>query len=185
MTDAAPEHERYIQTIHSVPGRARFRLPWLRHHPDEATRLSEELAREPGMLEVEIRSRTGSVLCRHDPHRLDEARLRQRLIEATGVQTTLGPDEPTPVPPRIAQGTRAIVARELAGVFNDLDDGVLRATQGALDMGTLLTIGLAAAGALQVAVRGQLPPPPWFTLGWWGFRTFLTFERDALARPTR
>jgi hypothetical protein len=156
----------------------------LRRQPDEASRLSDQLAHEPGILEVEVRARTGSVLCRHDPGRLDGARLLQRLKEITGVQSILEAGQSAPPPPRMAAGTRAVVARELAGLFNDLDDGVLRASDGALDLGTVLTMGLAAAGALRVVWQGQLPPPPWFTLGWWGFRTFLTFERDALTRPS-
>jgi hypothetical protein len=174
------DQDRFIQVIHTMSGRTRFRLPWLRRHQDEVNRLADGLGQEPGMLEVEIRAHTGSVLCRYDPGRLDGATLLQRVAQRTGVETLLEPGQPPP-PPRSSGKTRAEVARELNGLFQDLDAGVLRATEGALDLATLVTMGFAAAGALQVAVRRQLPPPPWFTLGWWGIRTFITFERNPAA----
>ena len=47
-------------------------------------------------------------------------------------------------------------------------------------MGTLTTFGFLGAGALNVALRRQAPAPPWFNLAWWGIRTFMLFEADAV-----
>jgi hypothetical protein len=174
--------DRFVQVIHVVGGRARFRLPWLRRHPEEVNRLADLLAQEKGMLEVEIRAHTGSVLCRFDPARLDSATLLQRVAQHAGVEAVIEQGQPVPVSIPDRGGQKAEVARELAGAFQELDASVRRATEGALDLGTLVTMGFAAAGALQVAVKGRIPAPPWFTLGWWGIRTFITFERDATAK---
>jgi len=34
-----------------------------------------------------------------------------------------------------------------------------------------------------VLLKGEIVSPPWFNLAWWGFRTFMTFERDAGDHP--
>jgi Heavy metal associated domain 2 len=176
----AIEPDRFIQVVHTLPGRTRFLLPWLRRDLEQANRLAEALASVPGMKEVKIRPYTGTVLCQHQAADFSLDPVLQVMREQTGVQQVVQPGEPLPVP-RLPDGamSKGIVAHELATMFNDLDDDVLRATQGNIDLGTLVTVAFVTAGALQIALRKQVPAPPWFTLGWWGFRTFLTFERDA------
>jgi Heavy metal associated domain 2 len=174
------EPHRYIQVVHTLPGRTRFRLPWLRRDVDQANRLADALTAVPGMKEVTIRPYTGTVLCQHDAAGFSLDPVLQVLREQSGVDQVVRPGEPLPVP-RLPDGamSKGIVAHELATMFNELDDDVLRATQGTIDLGTLVTVAFVTAGALQIALRKHVPAPPWFTLGWWGFRTFLTFERDA------
>jgi hypothetical protein len=53
-------------------------------------------------------------------------------------------------------------------------------TEGRVDLGLLASLSFFGAGALEVAVKGQLPPPPWFNLSWWGLSSFLDFEKDAI-----
>ena len=171
---------RFIQIVHTLPGRTRLRLPWLRHDIPLANRLADALVAVPGMHDVQVRPYTGAVLCRHQADDEQQVnRVIQVLREQTGVETVVRPGEPIPVP-RIPPGamSRGIVANELTSLFDELDDDVLRATQGNIDLATLVTVAFVTAGALQIAWRKQIPAPPWFNLGWWGLRTFLTFERD-------
>jgi hypothetical protein len=185
---ATDEHERrepgdrrrFIQVVHALPGRARFRLPWLhdRRKTDEPARLGEELARLPGMREAEIRPFTGTVLCHYDPQRLDHAALVAELRRLTGVETTLGPSDRPPVEEPLRRAGPGEVAREVARLFKDLDEGVLAATDGKMDLGTVATFGFFAAGALNVTVRRKAGAPPWFILAWWGLRTFMLSEAD-------
>jgi Heavy metal associated domain 2 len=174
------EPPRFIQVVHSLPGRTRFRLPWLRKDADQANRLADALTTVPGMKEVNIRPYTGTVLCHHQAAGFSLDPVLQVMREQTGVDQVVRPGEPVPVP-RLPEGamSKGIVAHELATMFDELDDDVLRATQGNIDLGTLVTVAFVTAGALQIALSKRVPAPPWFTLGWWGFRTFLTFERDA------
>jgi hypothetical protein len=171
--------DRFIQIIHSVPGRLRLRLPWLRRESEETTRLADRLVAVPGMLEVEVRARTGSVLCRYDPARLDVDRIVQAMKEATGAATVLeAGQQPPRAHPHTVGSTRAAVARELTSLFRDLNDACLRVSDGTVDLPTVAAFGFAAAGAAQIVVRQQIPPPPWFNLGWWGFRLIAMFEGD-------
>jgi hypothetical protein len=41
-----------------------------------------------------------------------------------------------------------------------------------------VTSGFLMAGALRVVLHHELPAPQWFNLAWWGFRTFMTFEKE-------
>jgi hypothetical protein len=179
---APAETVRYLQVVHAIDGRARLRLPWLHaeQRPEEIARLADELSRVPGMREVEIRAYTGSVLCRYDAARLGPAAILAAIARITGVETTVGLGERPPAPPSRTDGGPGEVARELARVFKDLDDEVLRATDGKLDMGTLTTFGFLGAGALGVASGQKVIAPPWFTLAWWALRTFMLFEADAV-----
>ena len=174
---------RFIHAVHALPGRARFRLPWLhdQRRSDEAARLADELARLPGMREVQVRAYTGGVLCLYDPQRLDQASILAALVRVTGVDGTLGPGERPPLDDVLRRAGPGEVARELARFFKNLDDEILSATAGKLDMGTLATFGFLGAGALNVAVGRQATAPPWFNLAWWGLRTFMLFEADAVA----
>lgn len=177
---------RFIQVVHLLPGRSRFRLSWLHAEPSpaELERLADELSRLEGMKEVEIRAYTGRVLCLHDPERLDHKALLEHLARLTGVETTLGPDDRPPVPPPVSGDGPGEVARQVARLFKGLDDDVLTATDGKLDMGTLATFGFLGAGALNVMTRRNLSTPPWFNLAWWGLRTFMLFEADAVNAPS-
>src|SRR5206468_6011339 len=76
------------------------------------------------------------------------------------------------------------VARQVALVFKDLDDHILAATDNKLDLGTAATVAFMGAGALSVAFGKKVSSPPWFNLAWWGLRTFMQFEADAVAEPS-
>jgi hypothetical protein len=46
-----------------------------------------------------------------------------------------------------------------------------------------VTSGFLVAGALRLMLYRELPASQWFNLAWWGFRTFMTFEKEAPAPP--
>jgi hypothetical protein len=149
---------------------------------DELDALADALARLPGVGEVRLSPYTGSVLCRYDPERLKVASIGGELARLSGAELVEDrPSSPKPAPP--SDEGPGEVARQVARVFKDLDDDVLFATGGKLDMGTLATLGFLAAGVVSVARRGELTSPPWFNLAWWGLRTFMLFEADAVQSP--
>lgn len=83
---------------------------------------------------------------------------------------------------RVALREGSSVARAAASLFKRSNLEVVRATDGRIDMGTLAALGFAVGGAVEVAVTGNLPLPPWFQLAWWAFRTFTTLEDRAIER---
>jgi hypothetical protein len=167
-----PRRARVIELTHSLPGRVRLRLPWLRRQPDEVDPLADRLAALDGSLEVRIRPWTGSVLCTFDPERLDGSRILAEVQRHMRVRTVRRPDQaPTPAP-KAAQAGEVRVRSAVNEAFHDMNRGVLHATDGRLDLGALTGLALLAAGALEVAVTRRLPAPPWFNLAWMAFRTF-------------
>jgi hypothetical protein len=176
-----------VQLVSALPGRTRLRLSWLHgsHRPDgeadaEANHLADELARIGGMREVEIRTYTGSVLCLHDPQRLDAAALVEHVRRLTAADLVVGPTDAPPARALPRSEGPGVVAREVAQLFKRIDDRVLAVTDGKVDLGTLTTFTFLGAGALNVAFSRRAPAPPWFNLAWWGIRTFVLFEADAV-----
>jgi len=171
---------RIIRLVHTVPGRTRLRLQWLRSADGEAAALADHLSRLAGMTEVAIRPWTGSVLCQYDADRLDADRIVAAVQRHSGVKVVARPGEETPEERaeylRILRAEDRSLARAMTESFRSVDDSVLAATEGRLDLGILASLGFLAAGALEIATTRRLPAPPWFNLGWWAFRTFTMFE---------
>jgi len=181
MADVLP---RVIQLVHSLPGRTRLRLAWLRSDPEAATALADHLSDLDGMLEVRVRPRTGSVLCQYR-HPLDEERLIRAIRRHTRVATPLArPGDAVPrarsVQDLAAHRGSATVARAMAKSASDLNREVLEFTDGRLDLATLAAMGFLTGGAVEIALTRQLPVPTWFNLAWWAFRTFMQFEQEAV-----
>jgi hypothetical protein len=168
---------RVVQLVHTIPGRTRLRCSWIRGAPDAAGHLAERLASLSGVREVRARPYTGGVLVTH-ARELDPRHLVDAARDEGDAELVLGRGERRP-PPR-AQPVSASVARAAALFFRELNDDLLRASDGRADLGTLATLGFLGAGALEVVATKQLPIPPWFNLAWWGFRTFMSLEGTAM-----
>jgi hypothetical protein len=155
-------------------------LPWLREAHAEALELADALVEQPGVVEVQARPFTGSVLVRFDPRLISTERLSDALCAAARVDHVSSPDEPSP------DDTRAAVARSLregselsrlmAEAARGLHADFLRWTSGRVSLGTVATIALWLSAATRVAATGELQLPPWYQLIYYGFRTFGGFE---------
>jgi hypothetical protein len=171
-----------IHIIHTSPGRTRLRLPWLRRAGKAAASLADDLLLVEGINEVQVRPFTGSVLCKHDSEEMDVERLLEEVCRITGVDTVVRPGEELPdgdtLLRSLAEGSG--LARAATSFIKGLNVDLLRATEGHVDLGALTALGFAAAGVMNVAIKGKLEAPPWFSLGWWAFRTFATMEELAI-----
>jgi hypothetical protein len=173
---------RHIHLAHVSPGRLRVRLPWMRGDRGAAEALADRLVELDGVLDIQVRLRTGSVLCRFDTQRIDDARVVSEIRRHTGVTIVLRGDAAPPAAarPPLRNGSR--VAGMLADLMRDLDAGIADATDGRIDLGALAGIVLLGAGAAEIASAGRIPAPPWFSLAWWAFRTF-TISSEAHPPP--
>ncbi|HEX5062681.1 MAG TPA: hypothetical protein VFV99_25085 [Kofleriaceae bacterium] len=167
----------WVQIVHEVPGRTRLLAKALRKDTARCERLAETLAAVPGVYRVEARPYTGSLLVQHARSTTAQTLVETaaRTLEAPVVARGATPPTPETVP------ALSEVARKLARALQDIDRDVRRASEGSVDLGTLITLGLLGAGAVQVARTEQLPLPPWFNLAWWAFRTFITLEVEEIA----
>ena len=166
----------YIQIVHELPGRTRLRSPLLRRDDARCEQVADALAEQEGVREVVCRPYTGSVLVQHAPTLVADALadVAANVLDVYVLSRGAHPPLTTSVPPFSS------VARKLVQAFREIDRDVRAKSDGAVDLGTLVTLGLFGAGAAEVAVTGKLPLPPWFNLAWWGYRTFMTAEREEI-----
>jgi len=168
---------RWLQIAHILPGRTRLRFPALRGDAAAGERIAEELAALPGVREVRVRPFTGSILVHHEPE-VTSATLALAAHRILAPDRILEVGERPPRSPDVPELSR--IARLAAKAFREIDRDVRRASQGSLDLGTLVTLGFFGAGAADVATSRELVLPPWFNLAWWCYRTFMTNEQDEI-----
>ena len=93
------------ECVHVIPGRARFRIPALRHSETVAEALRRRLSAMAGIHQVEIRRCSASIIIRFDPHLLDAAGLQASLMgEAAIAAPTTRPgagSRPLAAPPSL------------------------------------------------------------------------------------
>jgi hypothetical protein len=152
---------------HHLPERTRLLLRGHGLAEEDQQRIVVALGSIAGVRTVKVNPRTASVLCTHEPS-IDPTTLEQAVAAAV-----------TATEPRPRPGTSA-VARALALLFRDLNREVLDATEGRLDAPTLASLTFLVAGALGLAQKERISPPPWFNLAWWSFRTFVTLEGETI-----
>lgn len=170
----------FLTIVHTLPGRTRLRVHPTPLEVETAEAIATHLAAQAGVTEVEVNRLTGSIRSNHrdDLSALDllEA-VRATLPGAVALAAGQAP------PPAEPPTSRSAVARSVAQAFKAVNQQVLTATNGSLDLGTIAALGFAGTGAVEVMVKGNLPAPPWFNLAWWAFRTFITFEKSDAGAP--
>ncbi len=97
-----------------------------------------------------------------------------RVLDVRVLARGEAPPVPDHVPPLSS------VAKNLAHMVRELDRDIRRKSDGSVDLGTLVTLGLFGAGAAEVVATGKMPAPPWFNLAWWGVRTFVSAEHEEI-----
>jgi hypothetical protein len=166
----------WIQIAHQIPGRTRLRSAALRRDERRCEQVADALSTMAGVREVAVRPYTGSVLVQHTRELTAQSIAAEaaRMLEAD----VLGPGESPPITETVPPFSS--VARKLALAMHELDRDIKRKSDGTVDLGTLATLGLFGAGAAEVVASGKLPIPPWFNLAWWGYRTFMTAEKEEI-----
>ena len=73
-----------VRIVHIMRGRLRLRMDAVKRQPRMAARLHEHLMTVSGIRQVEVKSRTGSVLLTYDPQALGSADFLDELSSALG-----------------------------------------------------------------------------------------------------
>lgn len=174
----------FVYVIHRSPGRVRLRMRWLREQPDVARRLVEEVTEVDGVVEVQLRPLTGSFLCRFDPAIVDEERLGALVLRITGAPRLTIPGQETPeeISALLEESVRrgSELSRALAQSAKSLDFAILRASEGEVSLGTLLSLVFLAAAVTKGSRTERLQLPEWYQLAWWSYRMFSTSEAVVL-----
>jgi hypothetical protein len=167
----------WVHVVHAIAGRTRLRCPKLRRDRQACEILADALTACEGVREVRVRPYTASVLVLHAPE-VTSGELAELARSVLALERVLGLGERAPRPQDVPELSR--LAKIAAAAFRRIDRDVKRASEGSVDLGTLVTALFFGAGALQMASERQVELPPWFNLAWWGYRTFMTNEQQEI-----
>jgi hypothetical protein len=148
-----------INTMHLLPGRARFQIPLLKHNAIQSTQTREQLSKIQGVHSVAISEITGSVLIQFDQTTIKADLLAAALIRLLGLEKEL---EKTPEP---------TITRELRDMGESLNRAVYDKTGGLLDLWTAIPILLLAVAGKKIITDKALTAPAAATLLWWGYNS--------------
>ena len=157
--------------VHNVPHRVRIRAPFLASRAEVCHRVAEALAKPKtfcGTISVHVL--TGSIIIEAPDEPLD-ADVWLELVRETIKSEMKSVQEGSSGPSKVAQS----IARAFAALNADVRGGLHQRA----DLAALLPVGLAVLGIGRIVTTGQLPAPAWFNLGWWSFRAFMTFHKNA------
>ncbi|MGE4281176.1 MAG: HMA2 domain-containing protein [Magnetospirillum sp.] len=96
------------ECVHNIPGRARFRIPALRHSETVAAALRQRLSGTDGIAEVDIRRQSASLIVRYNPDALDADTLHILVLG----------HRPAPMAPQAPPAPRKDTAREIVPPSN-------------------------------------------------------------------
>lgn len=80
---------------HSIPGRIRIRVPWIRSSPHRAQEVEKALKNFAPVQKLDIRLKTGSIILVYEPHKGHRERILERLKSVLpGCERTPAPGKP-------------------------------------------------------------------------------------------
>lgn len=158
-----------LHLVSHFPGRLRVRAQTFRLIPEVAGDVAQRLREEPGVRQVDIAPRTGSLVISYQPEQIQLPRVVNLLIVfggLHGIEVDARAHENVPAP-----GTRV---RDVLGQW---DAFVSKSLGGKLDLRTAIPGALAAAG-LGVFFFGRRRTPEWYDLLFWSFVTFVNVNKS-------
>ncbi len=162
-----------------MPHRTRYRLARKYRDPDTVNRIRRSIAAVPGVKDVEINDRTGSILVHHDekPAMLESLAGAFEDVAADIFQeiTTAEIDEILP--------GASVLGYVIKKRFSDLDNKLASASNNVLDLKMLLPIGFLLAGLHKAGKNrnwfGQMPA---WVLFYYAYDSYLKFHGPSV-RP--
>lgn len=166
-----------ITVAHAIPGRVRFKVAQVRDDAAFASELRQRLASIPGVQQVEIHARTGSVVILYDTAVLNASDSLQSLAEAlTPLFPGLTAEDLKTFAALTVTGAAAmatpVVGESVRAFFAGLNDNIQRATGGSADLTILLPLILFALGARSLLKSDKLASPTWYDFLWFALGTY-------------
>ncbi len=146
-----------IQVAHALPGRIRFFVPALRGVAQNDLGWLATFRELEGVQQAEVNTISGSVLVVYNKDQVAPPNLFGALVRFLGLEEEVE-----------QQGT-PLLMRELRALGKSLNFSVYNSTHGAVDLWTLILLGLLGLGAKKTFESGWASLPAGFTLLWWAF----------------
>jgi hypothetical protein len=156
------------QVVSSIPGRTRFKVPQHRRNEEDMARIASGMQKHSGVQSVEYNTRTGSILVHHDT--------QQSLNDIKDIMKDLGVAfaDITGTSDLIPLNGKSDQKADISTVLYDLNQRVVNATNGIVDLRFVLPLGLAGLGILQLLTFGlQLEVIPWYVLIYFAIDSFI------------
>lgn len=150
-----------LELRHEIPGRLRLHCPAVRDDAAAADTVVRELPRLPGVAEVRADHRTGSIIVRYEPHRLDVQTIQLAILKLLGLEEAA--ENPAP----------SALTKETEEIFGSLNKALLEVSRGAVDVDFLVPTVLMGLATYRMISKTRTGLPEAFTLFWWAF-TWLT-----------
>ncbi len=187
MSSNADTTLKYGQIVHHIPGRLRIRVLGAQESSEFFKSLNQTISAIPGVTLVQSSQYSSSLVVNYNAG--DDA-FHNRLRDDPSVRVRLALLDPGAE--RIFSENKlqnefvytenhSRIAESIVSVAEQLDVGLLQASNGFLDFKVLIPIGVAIATSLNRA-RGR-GTPMWISLGTFAFNSFLTFHHRRINTP--
>ena len=154
-TPRLPSFPGVIEAVHVLPGRIRFRTPWLVDQRRQADALRARLARLDGVRQVEVSPVSGSVCVRFAPEQVSPELLFGAVIRLLGLEVHL------------RRQPQSVIGREIRAGGDAVNRAIHAQTGGLLDLWTAVPLVLAGLGLRNLATGGAYGWP----MLWWAYRS--------------
>lgn len=154
--------------VSAVLGRVRLKVPRRPGMLEMMQRTADALNSRPGVSDVQVKPRTGSILVLYDPERgnLDDLRL---ALQQSGIMVSEEGTQNSPSSGWDASEASLNVARKM----DELNTWIGRATSGVGDLRLFMPLGLGALALHQMVRHGlKLDEIPWYVAAWYAYQSF-------------
>jgi len=164
---------QHTQVVSSSPGRTRFKIPPHHRNYQDMERLSSGLQAHPDVHDVQFNTQTGSILVHHDPHRSDVHEMKDVMRDLGVIFADI-----TGSADLLSIGTSGGDSSfDFTSAITDLNQRVLLATNGVVDLQYVVPLGLGALAVVQLLTFGwQFDLVPWFVLAYFAVDSFIKLD---------
>lgn len=164
------------RVVHVIPGRVRLKVDREDVTDEFARTASPTLAALPGVRDVTVSPRSGSIIVHHDPAEFDLSRFIEmartaQVLDLQGLRAD--PDMYGPLP-------ASLNAQRIQRTFHEVDVRLAEITSGRWDLRTVVPVAFGVLALRQLLANGiQLAVLPWYVLAWYAFDSFWKLNQEA------
>lgn len=153
--------DRTLRVAHHHPGRLRVRAEEFVGNRRLLDETRSDLSQAKGVRSVSYNPRTGSLLVEYEPHDVDADAIIEQVVELNGFELSRSKKRPP-----------LNLASLVLGAVRKLDATTVRASGGRMDLGSVISGGLAIVSIYSLW-RGPHPRVPrWDSLLYWAYSVF-------------
>jgi hypothetical protein len=156
-----------FDVAHQVPGRVRMRVPSAKGNPEMLREIAETFAAIPGIEEITVNPRTGSLVLHYDTDHHDQFHDHFHRHHAPTIRHQPPATELDELASKIEQEAEFLArnsesARAIVDFFRKFDREIRAATDNNIDLKVLLALGIIGFTVLEVGATAATPV--WVTL---------------------